>query len=620
MKCGDISKMNYTEAVEGAKKGKENAFSFLYQQTYKKNYYVALKYLRNETLVEDVLQDSYVAAFKSLEKLEDPEKFSAWMARIVANRALNELKKDKPLLFSETENEDGQDITETFEDDRANIQPEVAMDQQETSRLMQEIIDQLSEEQRVCITMFYMQEMSVKEMAEILQVSENTVKSRLNYGRQKIRDKVLDLEKKGTKLYSLAPIPFFLLLFREDVSASPIPIPEWSWAGKSVNKGITKRVVAAAKTTKIVRVAITFFIVVSVIGVGETVYHFNSQRNQKQEEKVKEYSENEKETQDDIALNESQNETQTEMEMQTADNEWIGTSSADGLFQPHNAFQYNDMVFFLQNSDMCIFKYNLATGELDEQFNNGARQFGYEDHLNVYEDKIYFTNWKMGNADEDGEQICCCNLDASDFQVLGYGTECLVADDKIYYRNVEPGLGSNGESLKWHWREQGAYMVMNLDGTDAHPLETEYTIAQAYVYNHRFVYTTDAIPGKLIGLDGMMYDAPQLLEDAVYLGEGVDSETNDIYSFQMERGDGTYQLREDFVMAAEVDYIIGTNTTTGEETKIETFYVREQPIIFGNYILINGVEDVLDPSKRSIRIFKFDGSFEKMVTEWLEVG
>lgn len=118
----------------------------------------------------------------------------------------------------------------------------------------------------------------------------------------------------------------------------------------------------------------------------------------------------------------------------------------------------------------------------------------------------------------------------------------------------------------------------------------------------------------------MMYDAPQLLEDAVYLGEGVDSETNDIYSFQMERGDGTYQLREDFVMAAEVDYIIGTNTTTGEETKIETFYVRGQPIIFGNYILINGVEDVLDPSKRSIRIFKFDGSLEKMVTEWLEVG
>ena len=127
------------------------------------------------------------------------------------------------------------------------------------------------------------------------------------------------------------------------------------------------------------------------------------------------------------------------------------------------------------------------------------------------------------------------------------------------------------------------------------------------------------MPGKLIGLDGMIYDAPQLLEDAVYLGDGVDSETNEIYSFQMERGDGTYQLQEDFVMVAEVDYIIGTNTTTGKETKIETFYVRDQPIIFGNYILINGVEDVLNPSKRSIRILKFDGSLEKVVTEWLEV-
>ncbi|MGN1165948.1 MAG: RNA polymerase sigma factor [Lachnospiraceae bacterium] len=251
--------MNYTEAVDKAKQGENDAFTFLYEQTYQKAYYIALKYLKNETVAQDVLQEAYVAAFKSLEQLDDPEKFPAWLSRIVATRSLNELKKKNPMLFSETENEEGQDISETFEDDRVDTQPELSIDQKETQRLIREIIEALSEEQRVCITMFYLDDMPVKEIAEILQVSENTVKSRLNYGRQKIKDKVLELEKKGTKLYGLAPIPFFLLLCREEASAAEIAVPAFSAAscaeaasaGKTILGGT---LVAGAKglTTKIV--------------------------------------------------------------------------------------------------------------------------------------------------------------------------------------------------------------------------------------------------------------------------------------------------------------------------------------------------------------------------------
>ena len=62
--------------------------------------------------------------------------------------------------------------------------------------------------------MFYYEEQSVKEIAAALNCSENTVKSRLNYGRKKIEVAVKALEKQGTKLYSLAPLPFFLWLLR----------------------------------------------------------------------------------------------------------------------------------------------------------------------------------------------------------------------------------------------------------------------------------------------------------------------------------------------------------------------------------------------------------------------
>lgn len=231
---------SYTEAVQKAMKGDQEAYTYLYEKTYTKCFYLARKFLNSEHTAQDIIQDAYVKAFKSLDTLEDPEKFPSWIGTIVSNLSKNELKRRKVTLFSETKNEDGQDISDTFVDDRVSVQPEIVMDQNETTRLMKEIIDTLTDEQRICVTMFYMEQMSVKEMASVLEVSENTVKSRLNYGRQKIKDKVLDLEKKGTKLYGLAPIPFFLLLLKEDVKAAQAtPIPSMSAAVSSATKAVT---------------------------------------------------------------------------------------------------------------------------------------------------------------------------------------------------------------------------------------------------------------------------------------------------------------------------------------------------------------------------------------------
>ena len=72
--------------------------------------------------------------------------------------------------------------------------------------------------------MYYYQEMPVKDIAAALGASESAVKSRLLYGRRKIEAQVRDLEKKGTKLYGLAPIPFLLwLLGVQDAQAAQLP-------------------------------------------------------------------------------------------------------------------------------------------------------------------------------------------------------------------------------------------------------------------------------------------------------------------------------------------------------------------------------------------------------------
>lgn len=216
--------MRWKDSVEAAKNGEQNAFAFLYEQTYGRCRYIAGKYLKDDTdAVNDVLQDAYVKTFQNIGQLEDPEKFPGWLATIVTNTALNELKKRKPLLFSQISDEDQNlDFTDNLEDDRVDTQPELSMDQAETKRLVQEMLEALSDEQRVCILMYYMEEKSVKEIAQILAVSENTVKSRLSYGRKAVKEKVLDLEKWGTKLYGLLPFPFFLYLFGMEAKACSV--------------------------------------------------------------------------------------------------------------------------------------------------------------------------------------------------------------------------------------------------------------------------------------------------------------------------------------------------------------------------------------------------------------
>ena len=101
-----------------------------------------------------------------------------------------------------------------FKDERTENLPDARLADQETARLMNEILQTLSEDQRLVVGMYYYEQMSIKEIAKELNCSENTIKSRLSYGRKKIELQVKELEKRGTKLYGLAPIPFLLWLFK----------------------------------------------------------------------------------------------------------------------------------------------------------------------------------------------------------------------------------------------------------------------------------------------------------------------------------------------------------------------------------------------------------------------
>lgn len=233
-------KMTYTQAVSLALSGDSAGFDFLYNATKSNKYYLALKYVKNEEVAKDVLQDAYIRAWKNLDKLKEPEKFDSWLAQIVVNTAKNELEKRNhtPLDLRADAGED-EDDTEIF--DRAvsswdNV-PELEYTKEETRQLVHELIDSLSDEQRLVVIAFELEGLTTKEIAQQLGCSEATVKSRLRYGRNNIKEKAEELQKKGYKLYSIAPLPLLLYLLRKEsgfVAAEPATQAVLSECGRNL--------------------------------------------------------------------------------------------------------------------------------------------------------------------------------------------------------------------------------------------------------------------------------------------------------------------------------------------------------------------------------------------------
>lgn len=202
--------------VIAAQSGDQDAFEALYKYSYRQVYLTIKSMIKSdEDTVMDLLQDTYIKSLENLLNLKDPSKYNAWIKTIARNITLDYLKKKKSVLFSADPDEESNPINEVEDLDKSN-QPEVAMDDAETTRIFKEILDSLPDRQRTTVTMFYYLEMSVQEIARTLGIPEATVKTRLYNGRVNIKKKITEVEKReNIKLHGVAPIVFFLFLLQK---------------------------------------------------------------------------------------------------------------------------------------------------------------------------------------------------------------------------------------------------------------------------------------------------------------------------------------------------------------------------------------------------------------------
>ena len=199
-----------TPVIRRCLSGEQQAQEELVLAAQNRVYYHCKKMLKHEEDALDATQEILISMLTRLDRLQDPEAFWGWLSAMTANHCRNVLTRGRREAQI-PEDDEGNSLLDAFESLDEQTVPDKALDNDETRRMIVELVDQLPPPQRQCVLMFYYEEMSVKDIAAALETSEGTVKSRLNYARKAIKSGVDAYAAQGVKLYSALPFLVYFL-------------------------------------------------------------------------------------------------------------------------------------------------------------------------------------------------------------------------------------------------------------------------------------------------------------------------------------------------------------------------------------------------------------------------
>jgi RNA polymerase sigma-70 factor (ECF subfamily) len=188
--------VNERDLIKEIQGGNQAAFKELFDSYSTLVYNVAYRMLQNKQDAEDVTQDVFFQAYKSLKRFRFDSKLSTWLYRIALNRSLNHQRNKKlerwlSLDFvSEEKGNDDFDALGTTDENADHI-----MEKKDTERIVQEAINSLPQQQRIAILLHRYEELSYEEIAQIMDVTVASVESRLHRAKQTLAKKLLPRKK-----------------------------------------------------------------------------------------------------------------------------------------------------------------------------------------------------------------------------------------------------------------------------------------------------------------------------------------------------------------------------------------------------------------------------------------
>lgn len=181
----DIAMMHSDTLIVRAKTGDQIAQGKLVQLWYKRIYNFGYKFFLDHDLAMEVSQKTFISMCKNLQHLQDIARFKPWLYKIAVNYCREEARKRKnnrSLPFDLIWNRDEENSPMWESSAQRFDNPERQLQQLELSDILQKALLELSEEQREIVIMKEYEGLKFREIAEILNISENTAKSRMYYG------------------------------------------------------------------------------------------------------------------------------------------------------------------------------------------------------------------------------------------------------------------------------------------------------------------------------------------------------------------------------------------------------------------------------------------------------
>ena len=169
--------MNEDAVIKLAQEGNREALKLLFEENKKKIFSLAFQYARNAEDAEDILQDTFIKAYRSLHKfnIQDGNSFSPWLCRIgvicsIDHLRRNKKRKDKDLAPNNMESLASED---------RNSNPENTSTRKEIREKIDQTLNKLSGQQRIIFILKHYQQLTTREIAEYLNCSEGSVKRQL---------------------------------------------------------------------------------------------------------------------------------------------------------------------------------------------------------------------------------------------------------------------------------------------------------------------------------------------------------------------------------------------------------------------------------------------------------
>ncbi len=164
--------------IEGIRKGDLSRAHLIVDHYKEMVHQVCYRILLNDEEAEEATQDSFLKAFEAIDQFRGDAKFSTWLFRIAYNMALGRYRKNHRRSAWEWITDKLPDFAHTQEADHFELE--------EQSEIISHALHQLNEKDRAIVTLYYLEEIAVKEIAEIVDLSPNLVKVRLHRSRKKM--------------------------------------------------------------------------------------------------------------------------------------------------------------------------------------------------------------------------------------------------------------------------------------------------------------------------------------------------------------------------------------------------------------------------------------------------